>query len=154
MFDGSDTSLGNVTNWAYSVKEYLDLAEIPAEKQTRMAAIFLDKDMKTWYRNNYVDVNPSPAIDVFLEAFKSQFLVTHSADDIIKCLRLIQQGSDPIGKYSTSGKLKRSCPLVRSAGTKPYPDSMLISITSLVSPTRPHMLFLITRTCNPMKISK
>ena len=46
-FDGSDTSLGNITNWAYSVKEYIDLAKVPDEKQTRVTAIFLDKDAKT-----------------------------------------------------------------------------------------------------------
>ena len=48
-----------------------------------------------------MDINPSPPIDVFLEAFKSQFLVTHSADDIIKRLRFIEQGSNAISKCST-----------------------------------------------------
>jgi len=101
VFDGSDTSLGNVNNWAYSVEEYMDLAEIPAAKQTRVAAIFLDKDAKTWYRNNYANSNPSPALKDFLQAFKAQFLITHSADDIVNHLRDIDQGSDNIGRYST-----------------------------------------------------
>ena len=101
VFDGSDTSLGNVNNWAYSVEEYMDLAEIPAAKQTCVAAIFLDKDAKTWDRNNYANSNPSPALKDFLQAFKAQFLVTHSADDIVNRLRDIDQGSDNIGKYFT-----------------------------------------------------
>jgi Retrotransposon gag protein len=100
MFDGSDTSLGNVTNWAFSVKEYIDLSDFPADKHTRIAAAFLDKDAKTWYRNNYASVDP-PALDDFLRAFRDQFLVTHSDDDIINRLRKINQGEDPIGKYST-----------------------------------------------------
>ena len=100
MFDGSDTSLSNVNNWAFSVKEYIDLSDFPTAKHTRIAALFLDNDAKTWYRNNYANVDP-PALDDFLRAFRDQFLITHSDDDIIKHLGEINQGDDPIGKYST-----------------------------------------------------
>lgn len=100
IFDGSDTSLGNVTNWAFSVKEFVDLSDVPENKQTRIAAAFLDKDAKIWYRNNYADVDAPPALDDFLKAFKDQFLVTHSVDDIISRIRDIEQGTDPVGKYS------------------------------------------------------
>jgi hypothetical protein len=73
MFDGSDTSLANVTNWAFSVKEYIDLFDFAAYKQTRIAAAFLEKDAKTWYCNNYATVDP-PALDEFLRAFRDSSL--------------------------------------------------------------------------------
>lgn len=95
MFDGSHTSLGNVNNWAFSMKEYIDLSDFPAVKHTRIAALFLDNDAKTC--NNYANVDP-PALDDFLRAFRDQFLITHRGDEIIKRLGGIKQ---EIGKYST-----------------------------------------------------
>jgi Retrotransposon gag protein len=100
-FNGSDTSLSTVTNWAYNVEEYLELSHVPAETQTKFASLFLDKEAKTWYRNTYANVRPLPALDDFLKAFKEQFLAFHGDDDIIKRLGEIDQGSKTTSQYST-----------------------------------------------------
>ena len=100
-FDGSDTSLSTVTNWIYDVEEYMELAQVPAEAQAKWAGTFLEKEAKTWYRNTYAKVRPLPALDVFLEAFKEQYLASHNDDDIIKRLGEIEQGSRTTSEYST-----------------------------------------------------
>ena len=69
-FDGADTSLATVTAWAFSVEEYMELAEIPAVIQTRLAGTWLSADAKVWYINTYKDVKPLPALDEFIQAFK------------------------------------------------------------------------------------
>ena len=58
VFDGSDTSIANVNAWSFSVKEYMDLAEVPADKQIRAAAMLLDGTPKTWYINTYENDRP------------------------------------------------------------------------------------------------
>ena len=100
-FDGSDMSLSTVTNWIYDIEEYMELAQVPANAQTKWAGIFLEKEAKTWYRNTYAKVRPLPALDVFLEAFKEQYLTSHGDDDIINRLEEIEQGSRMTSEYST-----------------------------------------------------
>ena len=99
-FDGSDLSLATVTNWAYSIEEYMALSGVPEDAQTRWAGIFLDKEAKVWFRNTYGS-GPFPALDDFLKTFKAQFLASHSDDDIIIRLSKIEQGSRSTMQYST-----------------------------------------------------
>src|SRR5436309_10981204 len=37
-FDGNDTSIATVTTWTFSVKEYMELTEVPEDKQSHLAA--------------------------------------------------------------------------------------------------------------------
>ena len=59
-FDGTDTSIATVTSWMFTVEEYMELAEVPAEKQTRLAATWLSDTAKIWYINTYRNVKPLP----------------------------------------------------------------------------------------------
>ena len=45
-FDGSDSSLNTVKTWAYEVEEYMDLARVPLNTQTRYARTFLSSPPK------------------------------------------------------------------------------------------------------------
>ena len=105
-FDGKDTSIATVTAWTFSVEEYMELAEIPAEKQTRLAATWLSDTAKVWYINSYKDVKPLPTLGVFLEAFKEQHLTAHSKADVIKRVESIRQGTQRgANEYSTEYKM-------------------------------------------------
>jgi hypothetical protein len=92
-FDGKDTSIATVTAWTFSVEEYMELADIPDEKQTRLAATWLSDNAKVWYINTYKDVKPLPSLEDFLKAFKEQHLTAHSKADVIKRAETIRQGA-------------------------------------------------------------
>ena len=85
-------SLATVTAWAFSIEEYMELAEVPEERQTRLAGTMLTGDAKIWYINMYKDVTPLPPLDQFLQAFKDHHQASHSDSDIIKCVETICQG--------------------------------------------------------------
>jgi Ty3 transposon capsid-like protein len=104
-FDGTDTSLSTVTNWAYNVAEYMDLSEVPADRQTRYAGAFLTGEAKTWFRNNFPDTRNLPALDDFLDDFKEQFLAAPDDDDLLQRLETIQQGERPLAQYTTEIEL-------------------------------------------------
>ena len=113
-FDEKDTSIATVTTWTFSVEEDMELAEIPAEKQTRLAATWLSDNAKVWYINTYKDIKPLPALTVFLKAFEEQHLTAHSKADIIKRAETIRQRSQrSMNEYSTEFKM-----LVHQLGSK------------------------------------
>ena len=41
----------------------MELAEVPADKQTHLAATWLTETAKIWYMNTYKDVKPLPSLD-------------------------------------------------------------------------------------------
>src|SRR5256885_12331758 len=41
IFDGKDTFIAVVTAWAFSVEEYMELTEVPEDKQTHLAGTLL-----------------------------------------------------------------------------------------------------------------
>ena len=89
-----------------AVEEYMELAEIPADKQTRLAATWLSDTAKIWYINTYKDVKPLPSLEVFLKAFKEQHLTAHSKADVIKRAETIRQGTQRgANEYSTEFKM-------------------------------------------------
>ena len=45
-FDGTNTSIATITAWAFSVEEYMELAEVPEAIQTRLAGTRLTGDAK------------------------------------------------------------------------------------------------------------
>ena len=45
-FDAKDTSIAAVTAWTFSVEEYMKLAEVPDDQQTRLAATWLTDTAK------------------------------------------------------------------------------------------------------------
>ena len=92
-FDGKDTSIATVTAWTFSVEEYMELAEISIDKQTRLAATWLSDSAKVWYINSYQDVKPLPSLKDFLKSFKEQHLTAHSKADVIKRSETIRQGT-------------------------------------------------------------
>ena len=51
-FDGKDTFIATVAAWTFSMEEYMELAEIPAEKQTRLTATWLSDTAKCWYHDS------------------------------------------------------------------------------------------------------
>jgi hypothetical protein len=113
-FDGKDTSIATVTAWTFSVEEYMELAEIPADKQTRVAATLLGDTAKMWYINTYKNVKPLPTLEVFLKAFEEQHLTAHSKADVIKRAETIRQGTQRgANEYSTEFKM-----LVHQLGNK------------------------------------
>src|SRR5579859_483656 len=92
----------------------MELADIPDEKQTRLAATWLSNNAKVWYINTYKDVKPLPSLENFLKAFKEQHLMAHSKADIIKHTETIRQGSHrEVNEYSTEFKM-----LVHELGNK------------------------------------
>jgi hypothetical protein len=113
-FDGKDTSIATVTAWAFSVEEYMELAEIPDGKQTRLAATWLSDNAKVWYINTYKDVKPLPNLEAFIKAFKEQHLTAHSKADVIRRAETIRQGTQRgANEYSTEFKM-----LVHQLGNK------------------------------------
>jgi len=105
-FDGKDTSIATVTAWTFSVEEYMELAEVPEDKQTRLAGALLSDTAKVWYINSYKDVKPLPSLAEFIEAFKEHHLTSHSEADIIKRAETIRQGSQRgATEYSTEFKM-------------------------------------------------
>lgn len=105
-FDGKDTSIATVTSWIFSIEEYMDLAEVPAEKQTRLAATLLSDNAKVWYINTYKDIKPLPLLDVFLKALKEHHLTSHNEADIIKRAETIRQGAHRgANEFSTEFKM-------------------------------------------------
>ena len=55
-FDGTDRSYSTVSQWAFNVQEYVELADIAEAKQTRVAAMFL-----RGYRQDLVYHQPFPS---------------------------------------------------------------------------------------------
>ena len=105
-FDGTDTSIATVTSWMFTVEEYMELADIPADKQTRLAATWLSDTAKMWYINTYKNVKPLPLLEPFLKAFKEQHLTSHSKADVIKRAETIKQGTQrSANEYSTEFKM-------------------------------------------------
>jgi hypothetical protein len=104
-FDGKDSSIATVTAWTFSVEEYMELTEIPAEKQTCLAAAWLSNNAKVWYINTYKDVKPLPSLTDFLKEFMEQHLTAHSKADVIKRAETISQGYQRgVNEYSTEFK--------------------------------------------------
>ena len=91
-FDGKDTSIAVVTAWAFSVEEYMELTEVPEDKQTHLAGTLLSGNANVWYINLYKDVKPLRSFDKFIKAFKDHHLTSHNEVDIIKCAETIRQG--------------------------------------------------------------
>jgi hypothetical protein len=58
VFDGTDVTHVMVRNWMFGIQEYMDLAEIPETKQTRLAGTYLSGVAKSWYINKYAEVSP------------------------------------------------------------------------------------------------
>jgi hypothetical protein len=88
------------------MEEYMELTEIPADKQTHLAATWLNKSAKVWYINSYKDVKPLPLLEDFLKSFKEQHSTTHSKADLIKRSETICQGTQRgANKYSTQFKM-------------------------------------------------
>ena len=100
-FDGTDTSLTTINTWAYEVEEYMDLAKIAAEDQTRHAGTLLSGQAKTWFINTYQGVHPRPSLNAFLAAFKEQFQGSQNNGDIIRRVETIDQGTWTVAQYST-----------------------------------------------------
>src|SRR5579859_2562831 len=119
-FDGKDTSIATVTAWTFSVEEYMELADIPDEKQTHLAATWLSDNAKVWYINTYKDIKPLPSLEVFLKAFKEQHLTAHSKADVIKRAETICQGFQRgANEYSTEFKM----PIHQLGNKSNEPDS-------------------------------
>ena len=92
-FDRKDTSIATVAAWTFSVEEYMELAEVPEDKQTHFAGTMLSGTAKVWYINSYKDVKPLPSLKEFIKAFKDHHLTSHSEADIIKRAETIRQGA-------------------------------------------------------------
>src|SRR5438552_4021403 len=89
-----------------TVKKYMKLADIPADKQTRLATTWLSDTAKMWYINTYKNVKPLPLLEPFLKAFKEQHLTSHSKADVIKRAETIKQGTQrSANEYSTEFKM-------------------------------------------------
>jgi hypothetical protein len=105
-FDGSDTSLSAVKAWAFSAEEYMALAAVPKDSQTRLAGSWLDGTAKIWYMNTYQEVDPLPEFSVFIKAFKEHHQTSHSDADLIKRVESIRQGfKRNTSEYSTEYKM-------------------------------------------------
>jgi hypothetical protein len=105
-FDGSKTSLSAVTGWAFSIKEYMELAEVPIKNQVRVAALLLDGTPKQWYINTYKDVTPLPTLEEFIKAFKAHHLTAHShADILIRAQTMLQGTRRSVSEFSTEFKM-------------------------------------------------
>src|SRR5438876_3170041 len=105
-FDGTDTSIATVTAWTFSVEEYMELAEVPEDKQTHFAGTMLSSTAKMWYINSYKDVKPLPSLEEFIKAFKDHHLTSHSEADIIKRAETIPQGAQRgANEYSSEFKM-------------------------------------------------
>jgi hypothetical protein len=92
VFDGTDVTHVTVRNWMFSIQEYMDLAEIPDAKQTRLAGTYLSGVAKSWYINKYADVSPLPALDAFLANFKKHHTRSDNAVTIIRRIETMRQG--------------------------------------------------------------
>src|SRR5579859_6377816 len=73
-FDGKDTSIATVTAWTFSVEEYMELADIPNEKQTRLAATWLSDNAKVWYIIRTKTLSRSPRLENSLKHLKNNTL--------------------------------------------------------------------------------
>ena len=105
-FDGNDTSIATVTAWTFSIEEYMELAGVPEDKQTRLAATLLSDNTKVWYINSYKDIKPLPSLAEFIKAFKEHHFTSHSEADIIKRAETIRQGTQQgANEYSTEFKM-------------------------------------------------
>ena len=80
----------------------MGLAEVPADKQTRLAATWLSDNAKIWYINTYKYVKPFPLLEPFLKAFKEQHLTFHSKADVINRAETFRTGTQRgANEYST-----------------------------------------------------
>ena len=106
VFDGSKTSLSAVTGWAFSIQEYIELAEIPIKSQVRIAALLLNGTPKQWYINTYQDVTPAPTLKQFIDAFKEHHLTAHSTADVLVRAETVLQGTRRgVSEFSTEFKM-------------------------------------------------
>ena len=102
IFDGSDTTLIAVKTWTYTVEEYMEFANIPAAKQTRVAAMYLNGTAKMWYINTYViPETPLPDLKTFLVAFKEHHRSSESSSDIRRKIETIRQKDRSVADYGT-----------------------------------------------------
>ena len=104
-FDDIDLSLATTTAWAFSVEEYIDLAQIPAEFQTRFAGTLLSGEAKVWYINIYKDVKPLPSLDKFIEVFKEHHQATNGEADIITRVETIRQDTRITNQFCNEFKM-------------------------------------------------
>jgi hypothetical protein len=102
VFDGMDVMHVTVHNWMFSIQEYMDLAEIPEAKQTRLAGTYLSGIAKSWYINKYADASPLPTLNVFLANFKKHHTRSDNAVTVIRRIETMRQGRNrPAADYGT-----------------------------------------------------
>jgi len=101
VFDGTDVTHTSVRNWMFSIQEYMDLAEVPENKQTGLAGTYLSGIAKSWYINKYADVTPLPPLADFLTNFKKHHTRTDNAVTVIRRIETMKQGRRPAADYGT-----------------------------------------------------
>ena len=104
-FSGSDLSLAATTAWAFSIEEYMALANIPPEFQTRVAGNLLSGEALIWYINTYRDVKPLPTLENFLEAFKKHHQATNGEADLITRVETILQDTRTTPQFCNEFKM-------------------------------------------------
>ena len=85
----------------FSIQEYMDLAEVPENKQTRLAGTYLSGIAKSWYINKYADVTSLPPFADFLANFKKHHTHTNNAVTVIRRIETMKQGRRPAADYGT-----------------------------------------------------
>jgi hypothetical protein len=108
FFDGKDSTVSTVKAWIFSVREYIELSDIEAVKQTRYTAGYLTETIKTWYINTYGSITPLSDLDTFLNVFKKFYLKINNENDAANRIEKIKQGKISISEYSTEFKIQLS----------------------------------------------
>jgi len=101
IFDDTDVTHTLVRNWMFSIQEYMDLAEVPENKRTRLMGTYLSGIAKSWYINKYADVTPLPSLADFLANFKKHHTHTDNAVTVIRRIETMKQGHRPAADYET-----------------------------------------------------
>ena len=83
----------------------MNLAQIPADIQTRLAGIWLSGEAKMWYINTYKDVKPLPSLEKFIEVFKEYHQVINGEADIITRVETMHQDSRTINQFCNEFKM-------------------------------------------------
>jgi hypothetical protein len=120
-----------VKTWCYEVQEYMALADVPENMQTRLAGTFLSGSAKTWFINTYADATPMPALNEVLKAFKEHHLAADTDADLIRRIETMCQGRRSVSEYATEYKM-----LVLELGENVDPQLDQYTLPSWFGPLR------------------
>jgi len=129
----------------FSIQEYMDLAEVPENKQTRLAGTYLSGIAKSWYINKYADVTSLPPLADFLANFKKHHTRTNNAVTIIRRIETMKQGHRPAADYGTEFEFESWNSAIQiPTGSTNISSRALMTLLALPSPQHSLVMKILT----------